>query len=56
MTKSDLKHYAELPNRAKLTLKLYLLSTKACAGADGTQVLLLPLVAHLVGFTIVIAH
>lgn len=37
-------------------LKLYLLSTKACAGANGSEVLLLPLVAHLVGFTIVVAR
>lgn len=34
----------------------YLLSAKACAGADGTQVLLLPLVSHLVRFAVIIAH
>lgn len=33
-----------------------LLSSEACAGADGAQVLLLPLVSHLVGFTVVVAH
>lgn len=33
-----------------------LLSSKACAGADSTQVLLLPLVAHLVCFTVIVAH
>lgn len=37
-------------------LEQYLLSAEACAGADGTQVLLLPLVSHLVHFAIVIAH
>lgn len=34
----------------------YLLSTKACAGADSAQVLLLPLVSYLVSFAIIVAH
>lgn len=34
----------------------YLLSSKAGAGADGSQVLLLPLVSHLVCFAIVVAN
>lgn len=34
----------------------YLLSSIACTSTDGTQVLLLPLVSHLVRFAIVVAH
>jgi len=34
----------------------YLLSSKACAGADGTQELLLPLVALLVGFVAIVTQ
>lgn len=34
----------------------YLLSSEAGTGADTTQVLLLPLVSHLVSFSIIVAH
>lgn len=37
-------------------IRPYLLSSKAGAGADSTQVLLLPLVSYLVSFSIIIAH
>lgn len=36
--------------------RLYLLSSEAGAGADSTQVLLLPLVSHLVSFSIIVAN